>query len=96
MSYGPLARDAGKWLRISKRQVYRLIATLGEQEVRNVYARVKNKPLLRVREVATILSVSLSTIYQWCHEGKLPFIQLNNTIRILQEDLDTILKEGYK
>lgn len=50
----------------------------------------------RVKEVATMLSVPLQTVYTWtrqlCHDGKpvLPKRKLGRLVRIKQTDLDKL------
>jgi excisionase family DNA binding protein len=41
--------------------------------------------LLTVREVAGLLGVATSTVYQLCAEGRLAHVRVSNTIRVERE-----------
>ena len=43
--------------------------------------------LLRVTEVAELLSVGAWSVYQYCENGELPHIRMTNSIRIRPSDL---------
>lgn len=45
--------------------------------------------LLDVKEIASMLNVKPSTLYQWAELGQIPSIKLNGALRF---DLDDILK----
>lgn len=50
--------------------------------------------LMRPREVAKVLNVSISTIYRWFWEGKLEGVQIGgDTIRIFSSCIKEILNE---
>lgn len=53
--------------------------------------------LVRPREVATVMAVSVSTIYRWFWEGKLRGVQITGgTIRILESSINEKLKEDVE
>lgn len=43
--------------------------------------------LLTVDELAKILSVKKSTIYQWVHLGLIPYIKLGRFVRFREKDI---------
>jgi len=49
--------------------------------------------LLKVKEVADMLGVSLSFAYILTKRGDLPIIRIGNAIRVRAEDLERYLKE---
>lgn len=44
--------------------------------------------VLTVKEVATYLRVSRTTVWRWCHEGTLRSFRLGNAYRIHREELE--------
>ena len=44
--------------------------------------------MLTVKEVATYLRVSRTTVRRWCHEGTLKSFRLGHTYRIHHEELE--------
>ena len=49
--------------------------------------------LLSVNEVAEVLGMGRSWVYQQTREGKLPSVQLGGTIRVRQQDLEAYVAE---
>jgi len=45
------------------------------------------EPLLTVREVAKVLQVATSTVYQACADGKLAHVRVSNAIRVRPDGL---------
>jgi excisionase family DNA binding protein len=43
--------------------------------------------LLTCNEVANLLGVKPSTIYQWTHQGYIPHIKLGRVVRFRQDDI---------
>ncbi|MEW5924343.1 MAG: helix-turn-helix domain-containing protein [Candidatus Zixiibacteriota bacterium] len=56
--------------------------------------------LLTPQEIAEVLGVQPSTIYQWTHQGYIPHIKLGKLLRFRQSDvlewLDRISSPGRK
>ena len=44
--------------------------------------------LLNVHETASMLGVKVSTIYQWVHLRKIPFIKLGGSVRFRSSDIE--------
>jgi excisionase family DNA binding protein len=56
------------------------------------------KPLLRVQEVAALLSLRVSTIYDLCYRGVIPHVRLAQgrrraLVRFREEDIEEFLRE---
>jgi len=51
------------------------------------------KRLLTVDEVAKVLSVRKSTVYQWVHLRLIPHIKVGRFVRFKEEDIERWLKE---
>jgi len=49
--------------------------------------------LLTKDEVAEMLGVKPSTIYQWTHEGFIPHVKINNLVRFRQNDIDEWIED---
>ena len=47
----------------------------------------KNERLLKASEVARILNISRSLVYRLIHSGKIPYIRINQAVRIHHNDL---------
>ena len=52
---------------------------------------LESKAVLTTRQTAQVLNVSISTINRWKKEDKIPFIQINGSIRYKSEDLKKML-----
>jgi excisionase family DNA binding protein len=48
--------------------------------------------LLRPEEVAEALGIQLSTIYNWTHKGKIPFLKIGGCVRFRQSDIEKWLE----
>lgn len=46
------------------------------------------KKLISVKEVAEILKVKSSTLYQWAELGQIPCVKLNGALRFDLEDIE--------
>ena len=56
------------------------------------------QPLLTVREAARYLAVSVSTIYGWVWQRRIPFVKIGRAVRFDSRDLETFVgasKQGY-
>jgi excisionase family DNA binding protein len=49
--------------------------------------------LLTKEEVAEMLGVTPSTIYQWSHEGFIPYMNIKNLVRFRQNDIDKWIED---
>ena len=49
--------------------------------------------LLNVQEIADLLGVQPSTIYQWTHEGFIPFVKLGKFVRFKEAAVAKWLEE---
>jgi len=49
--------------------------------------------LLKAQEVADYVKVSVSTVWRWKTEGKLPFIKVGNVVRFKAEEVDKFIKK---
>jgi len=55
--------------------------------------QVEEIPLLRVREVARILDVSVSQVWRWVWSGELPSIRVSEkVVRVRRNELDAWLE----
>ncbi len=52
--------------------------------------------LIGVKEIAEILSVKQSTVYQWAELGQIPCVKLNGSLRFDPEDLFSWIKSCKK
>lgn len=50
-------------------------------------------PLLTVREVMSLLSVSRATVYSWVNQQKIPYMRINGVLRFSSHRLDAWLHE---
>lgn len=47
-----------------------------------------------VREVADYLKVSRTTIWRWCHQGKLPAFKIGRGWRVHRSEVEKLMEEG--
>jgi excisionase family DNA binding protein len=47
----------------------------------------RRRRLLRLREVAEYLGLSLDTVHRMCRDGRLPYVRIGRRIRIEPEEL---------
>ena len=52
--------------------------------------------LLKVREVAQILGLGLSTIYQFISRGELPCVRFGRAVRVRPEDLEGFIEANVQ
>lgn len=52
--------------------------------------------LLNVKEVAEIVRVKPSTVYQWAGLGLIPCIKLNGSLRFLKDEIYKWIQNGTK
>ena len=52
----------------------------------------ENKQLLKVSEVARILNISRSLVYRLIHTGKIPYIRINQAVRVHNDDLNRFIE----
>ena len=57
---------------------------------------IPSERLLSVRQVASRLGVSTSTIYKLCSEGRLAHVRVANAIRVAPEDLEDLMRSGVR
>ncbi len=51
-------------------------------------------PMLKARDVAALLNVSASHVWEMCRQGRLAYVQIGSrNIRIAQSDVDEFLTE---
>ena len=56
------------------------------------------RPLLTVQEAARYLSVSVSTVYGWVWQRRIPFVKIGRAVRFDPRDLEAFIeasKQGY-
>ena len=53
---------------------------------------IENKCLLKASEVARILNISRSLVYNLIQTGKIPHIRINQSVRVRQDDLNTFIE----
>ncbi len=51
--------------------------------------------ILTVKEVASYLRFSRTTVWRWCNEGKLPAIKVGRNWRVRRSDVEKILNEEF-
>jgi len=49
--------------------------------------------LLKAEEVAEILKVSLSTVYEWRRIGELPGVQMGTSVRFTRADVEAFVRD---
>ena len=64
---------------------------LPENEKRRSVIVPLSRPLLTVRQVAALLSVSTATVYRLCDLDELPHTRIGNVIRVAPADLEAYL-----
>jgi len=52
--------------------------------------------LLKIREVAEILNVSLDRAYTLCREGIIPSVRIGRSLRFSEGDISDFIKQGGK
>ncbi len=58
----------------------------------------RNKPLLTVQDAAKYLAVSVSTVYGWVWQRRIPFVKIGRAVRFDPRDLEAFVeasKQGY-
>ena len=55
--------------------------------------QLNSNVLLTTKEAAKLLNISIPTITRWRKEEKIPFIQINGSIRYKSEDLKAMLNQ---
>lgn len=56
------------------------------------------RPLLTVQEAARCLAVSVSTVYGWVWQRRIPFVKIGRAVRFDPRDLESFIeasKQGY-
>jgi excisionase family DNA binding protein len=51
-----------------------------------------NAPLMKVCDAAQYLAVSVSTLYGWVHQRRLPFVKVGRALRFDKNDLDAFIE----
>jgi excisionase family DNA binding protein len=49
--------------------------------------------LLNIKELSQLLSVKQSTIYDWVHQGLIPYYKLNKLVRFRESEINEWLKK---
>lgn len=52
--------------------------------------------LLRLRDVASRLDLSLSSVRRLIRNGKLPVVKLNTAVRVRERDLEMLIQGGLQ
>lgn len=50
--------------------------------------------LLTVEEVASLLNVPKSTVYQWVHYKKIPFVKFGRRLNFSEEEIDKFIQSN--
>jgi excisionase family DNA binding protein len=56
----------------------------------------REKKLLAVADVASMIGVKETTLYRWCSEGKLPCLKIGKDWRIRRGVVEDLLKESER
>ena len=59
------------------------------EKVSTIY---KDERLLKASEVARILNISRSLVYRLIHTGKIPYIRINQAVRVHNDDLNRFIE----
>ncbi len=55
--------------------------------------QIENRPsLLNIRQVSQLLNVSVSTLYGWIWQRRIPFIKFGRSVRFDAEDLERFVE----
>lgn len=52
--------------------------------------------LLKVRDAAALLNVSVFTLYTWARSGKLPVVKLGKALRFRPDDLASFVRRSRR
>jgi excisionase family DNA binding protein len=58
--------------------------------------RPSSRALLTVEEVAGYFGVTMTTVYRWCREGRIPCLKIGKHWRVRREELMALLKESER
>ena len=61
----------------------------------NRFSLTKDEHLLKVAEVAEILSLSKAKVYRLIQRGELPAIRISHAVRVMPYDLKEYAKHGH-
>jgi excisionase family DNA binding protein len=67
-----------------------------QNEEYRVTGKISEGQLLRPTEVAEMLAVKLTTVYQWAYERRLKSIKLGGSLRFRQSDIEAFIKSGER
>jgi excisionase family DNA binding protein len=56
--------------------------------------RPSSRALLTAEEVAEYFGVTMTTVYRWCREGRIPCLKIGKHWRVRREELMALLKES--
>jgi len=59
------------------------------EQVNTIY---EDEQLLKASEVARILNISRSLVYRLIHTGKIPYIRINQAVRVHHDDLNKFIE----
>jgi len=51
-----------------------------------------NTPLMTVREAASFLQISISTLYGWAWQRRIPFVKVGRALRFDKADLEEFVR----
>lgn len=69
-----------------------------EKEIKARPSAESTRPLLTVQDAAKVLAVSVSTVYGWVWQRRIPFVKIGRAVRFDPRDLDAFIessKQGY-
>lgn len=84
----------------------KLLVQLTEEELREIIkasikevidgnkSYQKSKDILTSKEVLSLLGISISTLYAWKRDGKIPFFRLNGRIYFKYDDIIQLLTDA--
>ncbi len=60
----------------------------------NVYDQNSRRPLLKTKEVCSILKISKPTLYEWLKKGKLESVKIETRRYFKPEDIDKLIESS--
>jgi excisionase family DNA binding protein len=77
------------WAKPQTEITYRIGEETMHEQISSIH---EDKRLLKASEVARILNISRSLVYRLIHTGKIPYIRINQAVRVHHDDLNKFIE----